>query len=274
MALRRWQPPGPASPDHAIASNWERIVGHGVAANARPREVREGALTVLVPSAAWRAELAFHAPAIVAALQRLPEVGAAVQRLRLRLGRSAPPARRVLAAADQPAARGGRRERVPEAPAADLPSALSRLRERVARLAAQERRNGREPCGQCGSFVPRGGRCTLCTRQQAAAVECATQRALFESPWIGYEGTAALIPGLEFAVYARLRARTLERWWQMLLRMQRHRVVSRDGRERKVAQSYVALKSGSAPERLTPLVVREMLGAEIYDLLWGVHDAK
>lgn len=276
-ALARWRPPAGASLDHAVAGNWERIVGHGVAANARPCEVRDGTLTVLVPSSAWRHELAFHAPSIIAALQALPEIGAELQRLRIRLGRAQAPAR---TRSGRP---GGSRTRPPQQghgraeadqPAPDAASAFARLRASFARIAQEEREHGREPCPACGAFVAPGGTCAGCERRRLEEIERTTQRHLFDSPWIGYEGVAALVPGLDFRIYARVRARTLERWWRMLQRMRYHATASRDGRERKVAQSYVTLKSGLPPERLTPLIVRDMLGDQIYNLLWGVHDAR
>ncbi|TAM77668.1 DUF721 domain-containing protein [bacterium] len=273
-ALQRWQPPAEASLEHAVASHWERIVGPGVAANARPRELRDGALTVLVPSAAWRHELSFHAPSIVAALRAVPEIGNRVERLRLRLGRA-----RMIRVGRAQAFTPQRRPSAPlgdprRDPALDTATAFERLRQRFARIAREERRHGREACPDCGAFLARGERCISCSRRRDEATVRATQRYLFESPWIGYDGTAALVPGLDFALYAHVRARTLERWWKMLERARYRGAVSRDGRERKVAQSYVALKSGLTPERLTPVITRDILGDQIYDLLWGVHDAR
>ncbi|HVA37568.1 MAG TPA: DUF721 domain-containing protein [Candidatus Dormibacteraeota bacterium] len=275
-ALQRWRPRTKGSPEHAVATHWDRIVGVAVAANARPRDLQDGALTVVVPSAAWRHELAFHAPAIVEALQALPEVGTRVERLRFKMGRAPAAARGAGPASigrrgDRRSAREGNPA---DQPAADAVTALARLRRRMALVAEEERRSGREPCAACGAFLPRGAACAPCARRRLEAIERGVQRHLFEAPWIGYDGMSALVAGLDFALYARVRARTLERWWRMLEQLRRRGQPSRDGRERKVAQSYVALKSGLAPERLTPVIVREILGDQIHELLWGVHDAR
>jgi len=100
------------------------------------------------------------------------------------------------------------------------------------------------------------------------------QRHFFEAPQLDYDGMAALVPGLDFKTFKHVRAQLLERWWRMLQRARLRKAVSRDGRERKVALSYVVLKSGIAPERLTEVQLREALPEHVYDLLWGVHDAR
>ena len=45
--------------------------------------------------------------------------------------------------------------------------------------------------------------------------------------------------------------------------------VARDGRERLVASSYVLLQSKLAPEAIMPATVRNILGDELHDLLYG-----
>ena len=91
---------------------------------------------------------------------------------------------------------------------------------------------------------------------------------LYEAPWLGYAGTAKLIEGLHQDEYDAIRLRLLQRWWDRLTRARYHGKLSRDGAERLIASSYVLLKSELAPERLTPAIVRNVLGDELHDLLY------
>ena len=93
-------------------------------------------------------------------------------------------------------------------------------------------------------------------------------RLLFEAPWLGFAGTATLIEDLSQDEYASIRRRLLQRWWDRLRRVQLSGKLSRDGAERLIASSYVLLKSELAPERLTPAIVRNVLGDDLHALLY------
>jgi hypothetical protein len=45
--------------------------------------------------------------------------------------------------------------------------------------------------------------------------------------------------------------------------------LSRDGRERLVASSYVLLRSKISPEEIMPATVRNVLGEELHELLYA-----
>jgi hypothetical protein len=81
-------------------------------------------------------------------------------------------------------------------------------------------------------------------------------------------GTAALIESLTVEEYERNRLALLERWWTLLLRTKADGRVSLDGRERKIASSYVLLKTGWEPQRITPAVVRNILGDDLMTVLY------
>jgi hypothetical protein len=83
---------------------------------------------------------------------------------------------------------------------------------------------------------------------------------LFEAPWLGFSGTAELVDGLNEKEYERIRSRLLKRWWGMLERARVAGRLSRDGRERLVASSYVLLRSKLPPEEIMPATVRNVLG--------------
>ncbi len=91
---------------------------------------------------------------------------------------------------------------------------------------------------------------------------------LFEAPWLGYSGTAALVSGLQEREYERVRDRLLSRWWEILVQARAAKRVSRDERERLVANSYVLLKSKIPPEEIKPATVRSILGDELHDLIY------
>ncbi len=92
---------------------------------------------------------------------------------------------------------------------------------------------------------------------------------MFEAPWLGYTGTAALVDGLQEGEYERIRSQLLAHWWEMLARARAAKRLSRDGRERSVASSYVLLRSKIPPEEIVPATVRSILGDELHELLYG-----
>ncbi|MGB8798055.1 MAG: hypothetical protein WCC70_10935, partial [Candidatus Aquilonibacter sp.] len=93
-------------------------------------------------------------------------------------------------------------------------------------------------------------------------------RLLFEAPWLGFAGTAKLVEDLRQDEYESIRRRLLSRWWDRLRRVRLTGTLSRDGAERLIASSYVLLKSELAPERLTPAIVRNVLGDDLHELLY------
>ena len=99
-------------------------------------------------------------------------------------------------------------------------------------------------------------------------------RLMFEAPWLGYAGTAQLIEGLTPADYESIRSRLLSNWWEALARVRASKRLSRDGRERTIASSYVVLKSKLPPEVIDPATVRNVLGDELNDLIYGTEYTK
>ena len=108
--------------------------------------------------------------------------------------------------------------------------------------------------------------CSVAAREERAL---ATARLLYEAPWLGYNGTAALVDGLQEREYERIRSRLLKRWRTMLEQMRVAGRPSHDGRERLVASSYVLLQSKLSPEQIMPATVRNVLGDELAALLYG-----
>ncbi len=67
-----------------------------------------------------------------------------------------------------------------------------------------------------------------------------------------------------------IRSLLLARWWTMLVRARAQaKRLSSDGRERLAASSYVLLRSNLPPEEIMPATVRNVLGDELNDLLYG-----
>jgi hypothetical protein len=97
---------------------------------------------------------------------------------------------------------------------------------------------------------------------------------LFEAPWLGYNGTAALVDGLQEGEYERVRAQLLTRWWGMLVQARAANRLSRDGRERLIASSYVLLRSKIPPEQIIPATVRSILGDDLHDLIYVEQQEK
>jgi hypothetical protein len=269
-ALAGWAPASGAERDpvELLEAVWAEIVGAGVASNSHPSRITGGTLVVTTRSSAWSHQLSFLSEQVLQAVAaRLPRAG--VERLRFRVGklpqRSAPPPRGAQAARREP------RSDRPAATTATSGEALARFRRAVEERQRLRRSAGWGACAACGALeVARGGEyCTACGAARAAARASAAARLLFEAPWLGYAGTAALVDGLQEEEYEHVRTGLLKHWWGTLAQARAAKRLSRDGRERLVASSYVLLQSKLPPEQIVPATVRSILGDELHDLLYG-----
>jgi hypothetical protein len=268
-ALSGWEPTAGAAarePLTLLEAAWPDIVGEQVARNSRPSRIADGTLTVTTRSNAWSHQLSLLGEHVLRAIAaRMPKAG--VERLRFRVGRlsqadAAPPAR---ARRHRPPAGGVRPE------AASTADALARFREEVEANDRAKRADGWSACAGCGALVPPdGGRvCAACGNEIRRRRAEATARLLFEAPWLGYAGTAALVEGLREEEYEGIRAQLLSRWWSMLVQARAAKRLSRHGRERLIASSYVLLRSKVPPEEIIPATVRNVLGDELHDLIYA-----
>jgi hypothetical protein len=248
---------------------WEDVVGSEVARNSSPVRLVDGTLAISTRSSAWSHQLSLLAEQILAAVrERLPDIP--VRQLRFRVGRLAAPR-----AAQVHVAEGRRPAAVPYArDAAKTPEeALARWREDVAATRRAKQAAGWKECTGCAALVlpDAAPLCIVCenarVRQRADEVE----RLLFEAPWLGYAGTAAAVSGLSIEEYESIRSRLLTRWWQTLSKAKMAKRLSPDRRERSIASSYVVLRSKLAPEDIVPATVRNVLGDELHDLIYGME---
>lgn len=270
-ALTGWAPAeksAASDPVVLLEAGWREIVGADVALNSHPDRIAGGALTIVTRSSAWSHQLSFLAEHVLeAVVARVP--GAGVERLRFRVGRL--PARRV---APSPRARArARSARTPldRGDSSSPAQALARFRSDVEGHHRQRQAAGWEACTGCGALLepPAQSLCQACATARSETLAAATARLFFEAPWLGYAGTAALVPGLQEEEYEQLRRRMLAHWWGVLTRARTAKRLSRDGRERLVASSYVLLRSKLPPESIVSATVRSILGDELHELLYG-----
>jgi hypothetical protein len=210
--------------------------------------------------------LSFLADRVLAAVAaRLPAAG--VARLRFRVGvlpkRNAP---RAASAPANPARLPG--EPVPSASAQE---ALAQFARHVEAATQSKRSAGWKACDTCGALIDPSQKasCAACDAARSEGRALATARLLLEAPWLGFAGTAELVDGLNEKEYERIRSRLLKRWWGMLERARVAGQLSRGGRERLVASSYVLLRSKIPPEEIMPATVRNVLGDELHELLYA-----
>ncbi len=259
-ALAEWAPrPGtPGDPVTAIAAAWPAVVGAGVAEHSRPSALHGDALLVVTRSSSWSQQLALLSVEILKGLQALPE-GSGIKRLRFRIG-----AIRKSRRTSVPAASPVRRVRGGQAPppAADAAEALRRFRDHVAR----RRRTQRAVCPACGAAHDGGGTCAPCAEARLISRKTTVLRLMYEAPWLGFAEIARLAGGVSRADYERWRRALLARWWEIMLRAAWSKRATTI--ERRIGSSYVLLQSGLAPDRITPPVVRNLLGDEIAALLY------
>lgn len=269
-ALGEWRPAhaAPAAdPLALLQAGWPQIVGAQVAANSAPLRISEATLAIVTRSSAWSHQLSFLAERILEAISvRVPEAG--IRRLRFRVGRipkrpTAPPTRLMPAAPV--------RQSPEEPPPADAGEALTRFANRVEQARRRKRAAGWKECVRCAALLApaAGERCATCSSAEGEARERAAAQLLFEAPWLGFDGTAALVNGLCVEEYERVRGRLLKSWWRILEQARTAGRLSRSGRERLVASSYVLLRSKIPPERIMPATIRSVLGEELHALLYA-----
>jgi hypothetical protein len=254
-----------------LEAGWAEIVGAEVAQHSRPEKIAAGTLTVTTRSNAWSQQLSFLSEHVLRAVAaRIPAAG--VTELRFRVGRLA--VRRPPIAGRRPSSTSRPPSTRPDS--ATSAEALARFRRGVEERLRARHSAGYRECAVCGALVVCGPKalCATCAAARSRDLEAATARLLFEAPWLGYGGTAALVSGLQEEEYRRVRTRLLARWWGMLARARETKQLSRDGRERSIASSYVLLRSKIAPEEIMPETVRNVLGDELHELLYGCAPVK
>lgn len=270
-ALAGWTPAaGDRSHDPValLEAGWREIVGDDVAQNSRPARIVDGTLSVTTRSSAWSHQLSFLSEHVLRAVNaRLPSAG--ISRLRFSIGTISQ--RHGFAARRGKTKAAVRAKRPERGTAPSLGETLARFRSDIEGRRHERRSEGWLECERCGALVsPESGRrCASCVAAHDEAIAAITARLLYDAPWLGYAGTAELVNGLQEGEYERIRSRLLAHWWRILARARATKQLGRDGRERLIASSYVLLQSRLAPEAIMPATVRNILGDELHDLLYG-----
>ncbi|MGH7660886.1 MAG: DciA family protein [Vulcanimicrobiaceae bacterium] len=253
-----------------VLAIWSLIVGSEVAKHAVPIERSGETLVILTTSSSWSNQLSLLSGHVIGALNEGGIAG--VERLRFRVGRP----RRSAIPRKRETSNGNVRTRVPDdvKPSETLGEAVSRLRERLIRDRDAKRAAGWNTCSQCGVMLPEGDRCAPCTTAELSERSARVQRLMFDVPWLGYLGIAELVTDLTRHEFDANRKVLLARWWEALERVRKTGKVSGTGRERQIASSYLLLRTGWEPERITPVIARSQLGDELYNLLYEKHHNK
>ena len=261
--LAGWSPArsGPPHPLAATVAAWPDLVGARVAEHAWPLSLSGSTLLVATGSSAWSQQLQMLSPHILAGLAQLPET-AHVERLAFRSGAVKRARAGALPLVRKPPALR-RREPAPEE-APDERAALDRLRRRLARV----QRAAAAHCSACGAPVERAGPpCAPCAGSAERARRTEVQRLLFAAPWLSHEDLRAHAPACTPDDFAQARRELLARWWAMLEYARRQHRINPNRHERQIASSYVLLQSGLPPDRVTPALLRHVLGDELEMLL-------
>ncbi|GAC1498848.1 MAG: hypothetical protein NVS1B14_02030 [Vulcanimicrobiaceae bacterium] len=257
-----------ADPLLALSVAWPKIVGVDIAQHSRPLAIETDTLLVATRSSAWTQQLSFLAERVLASIAEHARVQG-IKRIRFRVGRlsHATPRRAPGLGLEKGAAAKSRLKRPP---AETLEGALESFRTDVAQARRAKAAAGFTDCRRCGIPVP--PKCATCQPCTQALWEEKTRKIaqlLYEAPWLGYSGISDLVGYISERDFAAVRRRILSGWWDRLTRAARNGTVSPDKRERFLASSYVLLKSGLEPEHISPAVVRNLLGDEIHNLIFG-----
>jgi hypothetical protein len=272
-ALAAWKPVGGAiEPLHAISAAWPAIVGLDIAANCAPISLANGTLTIATRSSAWSQQLQFLSLSIVSGIGEHAG-GTTVRRLAFRVGAFRGGERRSPGAAMKKAAARRRGDAAGYEPAIDLADAFDRVRARI----RDARRASPAACSRCGAPLgpePNAGRCTPCALATASEATLHLERLIYAAPWLTFEDVREQLPRLSVVDYERSRRRLLGRWWLVLERARKAGVVGKHGLERSIASSYVLLQTRLSPDRVTPEVVSNALGADLAAILFGDRAAQ
>jgi hypothetical protein len=283
-ALGGWRPSARSvggDPLDIIRAAWAGIVGPDVARSAQPIAIQQQTLIVVTASSAWSAQLTFLAPTILREIRAMSQ-GEVVQNLRFRIGVPRANGNRRPPGSVPPRRRTGFGAPATSVPAATAAEALGRLRATVERMRAAHAAKGGRFCTACAVSIdpgPKGisGRCVPCAESAQAALVAATERLLFESPWLTPEAVITALPGLDASAYDAIRRRLLRAWWDEMA-LARRRAAVRTAvppdrlRLRKLASSYVLLETKIDPHRLeleSP-VRRNALG-DLYEFIRSVE---
>ncbi len=274
--LEGWKPgdgvAGYLDPVVLLGAAWGEIAGANVAANSHPSKIEGDTLYITTKAGGWSEQLSYlHDQVLANVNARLP--GAGITKLRFRVGRIADGRPRPGIARAVAGRWGPPRERPPSDSAL---AALAHFKEDVDTAERAKRARGWKECAGCTVLIaPAAGPfCVSCSIARDEQREHLVSRLLFEAPWLGYAGSAKLVEDLKRDEYERIRQRLLSRWWERLWRARLAGKLSRDGAERLIASSYVLLKSELPPERVNPATVRNVLGDEVYALIYGMAELK
>lgn len=271
-ALAAWEPSASLTEDPVsfLRAEWAAIVGEDVAANSRPAEISREALLVVTRSGAWSQQLAFLSEHILASLRE--RTGLLIERLRFRVGRIG----QKSAGTPLQRRRTARRRTGQERGATEsLRAAFERFQADVATAQRAKERAGWKECLRCGVRIHPSAQsfCVPCENVRRQERDARVARLLFDAPWLGYAGIAPLVEGLTPAEYEAVRLRLLRRWKDVLERVRRTGGAHLTTRDRMIASSYVLLKSELDPERIAPAVVRDLLGDELHEILYGSENS-
>lgn len=257
-----------AEPLVALTAAWPAIVGKDIAKHSRPHEINGDTLLIATRSSAWTQQLSFLSETVLRRVAEHVHVGG-ISKIRFRVGKVGGAPARPAAATKRTAPRAAASA---TPPATTLEEAIERFRTGVTAAQRAKSAAGWKECKRCGVHIARRGSalCLPCEQAESESKARKVARLLFEAPWLGYAGTSALVEGLSQAEYDSIRRRVLARWWETLGRAARAGKLARGERERLIASSYVILKSGLDPERITPAVVRNLLGDELHGLIYGI----
>lgn len=267
-ALAGWNPAQKGAAPEPLAmleAGWHDIVGEEVARHSAPSRIANATLTITTQSSAWSHQLSFLSDQVLRAVDaRLPAAG--IRALRFRVGRLPQRAARL----PRPRRAATLGEPPSQAQAADAAEALARFRRDVETRRRARLVQGWIECTGCAALLAPDGDalCSACVAARTQELRSATARLLFEAPWLGCAGTIALIDGLQGKEYERIRNEVLAHWWRVLAQARARKRLSRDGRERLIASSYVLLQSKLPPGEILPATVRSILGDELHDLLY------
>ncbi|MDQ2865550.1 MAG: DUF721 domain-containing protein [Candidatus Eremiobacteraeota bacterium] len=252
-----------------LAASWPAIVGTEVSRNSHPQQMQGDALLVTTRSSAWSQQLTFLTEEMLRRI-RVTMPDSPIERFRFRVGRLPSPTERPRGSRGPSC---GSRPVDERPPAADAAEAIARFRLDVTAARRAKRAAGWNECSDCTALMQPDNvtRCVPCSNARYETRRRLASRLLFEAPWLGYAGTAELIDEFSPQEYETIRRALLARWWETLARARARRALSADGHERLTASSFVILKSGLSPERIGPATVRNALGDELHQLIYGME---
>lgn len=135
-------------------------------------------------------------------------------------------------------------------------------------LNLRKQKIGWKLCPNCGVLIDqKEKKCFHCNLQDTQLIRRKTRSLLWENPWLSYSEIISHVQGLNEETYQGIRRDLIQELWEQF------RTASKNSKSIKIPkyyiQTYVMLRTGLSPEKLTYEIIWQTLGENMANKLLG-----